>query len=235
MNCSRLSVACGIPVLLPALLPALGLAVLAPLTACSTHDRAGTLRMESLGAHRMTLERGFANGAYAELESEHSFWFSDVGLEQLAAGTEDHPVAEAIILHAQLVWLPEPGRTPLADTATNAVTRVVVVSGGEVGLYGGAAFARPKGELGSDEVEISLRGGTMKLLAKTEGFHDLLGPVGLSGTFTAKLAPADAALWRRGVSQFVTNALGRSMWVQAAPGTDPRAEPLAEHRALAAH
>lgn len=195
--------------------------LLASLAACSSHDRAGTLRLESLGAQPVVLERGFANGAYAELESEHSFWFSDVSLEELAANSKDRPLAEAVVLHAQVVWLPEPGRTPLADTATNVVTRVVVVANGEVGLYGGAAFARPKGELGTEEVEISLRGGTMKLLAKTEGFHDLFGPVGLSGTFTAQLAPAEAAVWRRGVSQFVTNALGRSMWVSADPTVTP--------------
>jgi hypothetical protein len=112
--------------------------------------------------------------------------------------------------------------TPLDPTATNLVTRVVVVSEGEVGLYGGAAFARPSGEPGSEEMELVVEGGTLSLLSKTKGFHDLLSPVGLTGTFVARHAPDDAGRWRRALAQFVTNALGTSTWVDASDHAQER-------------
>jgi hypothetical protein len=37
--------------------------------------------------------------------------------------------------------------------------------------------------------------------------------VGLEGTLTARRSSVETAAWRRAASQFVTNALGRSMWV----------------------
>jgi hypothetical protein len=63
----------------------------------------------------------------------------------------------------------------------------------------------------------------LTLLAKTDGFKDLLSPVGLEGTLTARRSADETAAWRRAASQLVTNALGRSMWVRAAPPSIPAA------------
>lgn len=183
------------------------------LSACAQRGQAGTIELSALGSKPLVLERALQFGHYAQLESEISFWFSDVPFETLATHSATEPMQDAVFLHAQLVWEPEPGRTPLASTATNVVTRVVIVSGGEIGLYGGAAFARPRDAIGDEQLEIVLRGGTLTLLAHTPGFHDLLSPVGLHGTLTASCSTEETNRWRRGVSQLVTNALGRSMWV----------------------
>ena len=194
-----------------------------PLAGCSSSGASGIASIRSLGPAPLVLEQAFESGCYAELPSETSFWFSSVPLDMLAGA----PLDAAVFLHAQMMWEPEPGRTPLASTATNTVTRIVVVSGKEMGLYGGACFARPLDEIGEDSVAISLRGGTLTLLAKTDGFRDLLSPVGLEGTLVARRSPDEAASWRRAVSQYVTNALGRSMWVLDAPRDLP-----ADHGAL---
>lgn len=194
----------------------LGVAALLALTGCRA-SIGGDVELAALGARPLVLERGLTEGVYDELDAEYSFWFSDVPFESLAkidrAGGGGAPLADAVFVHAQLVWKPEPGRTPLSATATNLVTRVIIVSNGEVGLYGGAGFARPRGELGAETLELDLRGGTLTLLAKTDGFHDLLSPTSLTGVVTARRSPEDAARWRRGVSQFATNALKRPMWV----------------------
>lgn len=191
------------------------ISMIVPLTGCAQKNSMGRIELTALGSKPLVLERDFAVGSYTELESEFSFWFSDVTFEALASHSKETPLPEAIFLHAQIIWQPEPGRTPLVSTATNVVTRIVIISGGELGLYGGAAFARPDEELGGDSVEFDLRGGTLTLLAKTAGFHDLLSPVGLTGRLTAKRSNDEASKWRRGVSQLVTNTLGRSMWVSA--------------------
>jgi hypothetical protein len=69
-------------------------------------------------------------------------------------------------------------------------------------------------------VELRIEGGSLSLLAKTSGFRDLLSPADLSGTFEAPLAPDVAGRWRRAVSQFATNKLGRSMWVMKDAGLE---------------
>lgn len=184
------------------------------LASCAA-DHGGDMRLSALGARRIVLERSLLEGVYAELESEHGFWFSDVPLATLAAGTPESPVESAVIVHAQMVWKPEPGRTPLSATATNTVLRVLVISKGEVGIYGGAGFARPLGMLDDEILEIDLRGGTLTLLESTKGFHDLMSPADLTGVLKARKSVEKVQQWRRGASQFAANAFGKPMWVSS--------------------
>jgi len=186
-----------------------------------TSDQGGDMRLSALGARRLVLERPVREGVFAELDSEHGFWFSDIALEGLSTGST--PIESAVVVHAQMVWKPEPGRTPLSATATNTVLRVMVISKGEVGIYGGAGFARPTGNLEDDVLEMDLKGGTLTLLHATKGFHDLLSPAELTGVLKARRSTDDVQRWRRASSQFATNALGKSMWVSSdgAPATEP--------------
>lgn len=188
---------------------------------CASRDTVGDAELVSLGPKRLAFERGFIEGSYVSREAEHSFWFSDVPLDTLLAQDSGTPLRDGVFLHAQLIWLPLPGRTPLDPTATNLVTRVLIVSDGESGLYGGAAFARIDGEPGDERLTLEIEGGTLTLLEKTDGFVDLLSPVGLDATLTATLRPDEVARWRRALSQFATNAFGRSMWVSAPRGALP--------------
>ena len=178
-----------------------------------TSDQGGDMRLSALGARRLVLERPVREGVFAELDSEHGFWFSDIELDGLASAAD--PIESAVVVHAQLVWKPEPGRTPLSATATNTVIRVMVVSKGEVGIYGGAGFARPLGTLDDDVLEIDLKGGTLTLLHSTKGFHDLLSPAELTGVLKARRSTEAVQSWRRASSQFATNAMGKSMWVSS--------------------
>ena len=189
-------------------------AIAGVLASCASDSCTSGVTVKSLGSRLLVFERDFVASAYGPLDSEYSFWFSDTPLERLLATDRGEPLRDGVFLHAQLMWLPEPGKTPLDSTATNLVTRLLVVSGGEVALYGGAGFARPTGEPGKEAVQLRIKGGSLSLLAKTAGFRDLLSPAELSGTFEAPLAPDAAGRWRRAVSQFATNRLGRSMWVR---------------------
>jgi len=196
---------------------------------CSTLDglfeeKPGTVELVALGAKPLLLGRELVAAAYVRKESEDSYWFSDVPFEALLAHERGERLENALFVHAQLLWTPKPGLTPLDSTATNLALRVVVVSGGELGIYGGAGFARPDGDPTVGPMSIEVEGATLTLLEKTAGFHDLLSPAGFEATLRAPLAPEEANRWRRGVSQFATNAPGKSMWVRDTTPLGSRAD-----------
>jgi hypothetical protein len=109
-------------------------------------------------------------------------------------------------------------------SATNAIIRHVVISSGEVGVYGGAGFALPKGDPGDDTLKVSLRDATVRLLEATDGFADPLSPARVTGAFSAEHDPKLARKVHRAISQLVTNALGRSRFVRRSGLADPATE-----------
>lgn len=94
------------------------------------------------------------------------------------------------MLHIHLFISPEAGSTPIDRTACSVMVRLVVVSRGEVGLYGGGGFLQPDSDPGSKNFQGTMRGATLRLLSSTPNFKDLLGPAELSGTISAPLDPA---------------------------------------------
>lgn len=183
----------------------------------------GEVRLEGLGTTPLTLDGVLPFGAYATAVADHTFYVSDVPLETLLKGG----VRNGQFLHVQLMWLPYPGRTPVDETATNLIIRYVVVSEGQVGVYGGGGFAWPRGEAGKEDVSLVIEGSSLALLAKSEGFTDLLTPARLTGTIYAKLDEDATRRFRRGVSQLVTDGLGATRWV------DSQRQPLSADQVVA--
>ena len=105
------------------------------------------LNATSLAEDPASLRFQLDHGCYAEQAAETSFFLSDHSLEELTKGE----LQNAIILHAQLIWNPKPGSTPVDPTATNVVLRVVLLTEGELGIYGGAGFGWPQGRPGKKE------------------------------------------------------------------------------------
>jgi hypothetical protein len=207
----RVSCAIGSRVLFPAIL-----ASLTSLSGCSLWTSTfgadeTTVRIEGLGATPVALDGVLPHAAYVASDSDSSIYASDVPIEEILKGG----VRDGQFLHAQLLWIPLPGRTPVDETAMNVTLRYVVVSQGRVGVYGGGGFAWPSGKPGEDDLTLSIEGGSLSLLARSDGFTDLLTPAQLSGTLTAKLDPELTRKFRRGVSQVVTDGLGISRWVDA--------------------
>ncbi len=180
-----------------------------------------TLRVQSLSESPVTLTGRFDKQIYSDAASaETTFLLTDTTLEALLDGT----MQRAQIVHIELLWLPRAGRTPMSADATNVSIRYIVIADGEVGVYGGAGFAMPKGTIGSRRMSIDLRDASLKLLDRTDGFVDLLTPARVSGTVTAEYDPRGTRTIHYAVSQFVTDKLGRSIFVDA---TDSRL-PLAQ-------
>ena len=163
----------------------------------------------SLAADPTSLTLDLSHGCYADQPAELSFFLSDRTLEELTEGE----VENAMLTHAQLLWSPMPGSTPVDPTATNVVIRVVLLTDGELGIYGGAGFAWPSGTPGKTAMQLELVGSTLTLLHSTEGFRDLLSPFLLLGTLRAPYAPVETLRFRQSASQLVTNLLGETQWV----------------------
>ncbi len=178
-------------------------------------DGVGTMEARSLGEEPVALPGDYVEAFYLhDPDSETSFMLSDVPLESLIEGTTTPltpPTGQ--ILHLELLWLPKPGATPMDRSATNVSIRYVVMSGGEIGIYGGAGFAAPRGKPGKRRLRMTLRDASLTLLDSTEGFRDVLGPTKLTGTFTAVHDPRRCRQLHYAISQIVTNALGRSRFV----------------------
>ncbi|HLO40069.1 MAG TPA: hypothetical protein VK176_03535 [Phycisphaerales bacterium] len=101
--------------------------------------------------------------------------------------------ASGQLLHIHLFISPEAGETPIESTACSVSIRLVVISRGQVGVYGGGGFLYPDSDLGDEDFEGSIRRGTLKYMNGTPGFADRLGPSELSGDIEA---PKDEAAVR---------------------------------------
>jgi hypothetical protein len=98
------------------------------------------------------------------------------------------------LIHVNMFIVPRAGSTPIEKTAVTAVIRHVVIARGQVGVYGGGGFMFTRGKPGDSTFGGSVDRATMRFLAGTEGFADLLGPAEFSGSFSARLDPASAQL-----------------------------------------
>jgi len=202
---------------------AITLALAAPLlmlSGCMSSQATGNLTVASRAENPVKLRLNLKYGAFAKQPSQHSFYMSSVPLDELLGGE----VSDAIILHAQLLWQPKPGSTPVDPTATNVTLRLLLVTEGEVGLYGGAGFAWPSGDLDEGPAALDIVGSSMTLLDSTEGFRDLLSPVLMLGRAKAPLNSVETLRFRQAASQLVTDKLGRTRWVRLDSLTSPVAQ-----------
>ena len=179
------------------------------LASCSSRFANGRMEAISKAENPVRIDLAFDNGSYAVEPSEVSFYLSDQPLERLIDGD----ITDAAIIHAQLLWSPQPGSTPVDPTATNLTLRLALLVDGELGVYGGAGFAWPSGTKGEGPMELEIVGSTLTLLHSTEGFRDLLSPVMLLGRLNAPFDPVNTLRNRQAASQLVTDRLGRTQWV----------------------
>ncbi len=89
------------------------------------------------------------------------------------------------LLHIHLFISPEAGETPIDDTACSVAMRLVVISRGQVGVYGGGGFLYPDTDVGDEDFEGAIKQGTLKFMSGTPAFVDRLGPSELNGGIEA--------------------------------------------------
>ncbi len=179
---------------------------------CASGGASGSLRAESLGDDRVYLDGVYETAVYTDLNTtETSFFITDIPLDDLLAGD----ITTGMVVHVNLLWEPSPGKTPMDTSATNVIIRYIVFTDREMGIYGGAGFALPKGEPGKGSMSLVLRDASITLLDSTPGFVDLLSPARLTGKITAGLDEQRSRQMAYAVNQLVTNALGYTRLVAA--------------------
>ena len=178
---------------------------------CVGFGPGGSLSVESRGPDPVVLHGRYVTALYNYDAPEISFYLSDVPLDDLLEGRID----QGHLVHLNLLWLPLAGQTPVDPSAANVTIRYVVFVDGEVGIYGGAGFALPRGKAGDRSMGVDVGEALVELLDRTDGFVDVLGPARVTGSFTARLDDGQIRQLRHAVNQMVTNALGRTRLVDA--------------------
>ncbi|MBT8484400.1 MAG: hypothetical protein HKO59_13875 [Phycisphaerales bacterium] len=202
---------------------------------CTSAGGVGSLASEGLGGRPARLDLDCTTLVYGHDDrGETSFLLTDIPVDDLLKGR----VRDGQVLHVQLLWTPKAGATPMDPTATNVSVRHVIMTDGEVGLYGGAGFALPSHAPGRSVLSLQLRDTSVRLLDATDGFRDPLSPARIRGGFTATLDDRLTQRLQRAASQLVTNALGHRTYVDAAsppppPVTPGRSRQVARSRAVA--
>lgn len=173
---------------------------------------AGDLELRSLADAPLVLSGDYRTALYGhDPDGGSTFLVSDLPAAALRSG--DYATGQ--VMHIELLWVPKAGATPMDDTATNASVRHVIFIDGEVGVYGGAGFVLPAGQPGQPTLRLDVRQATLTLLESTDGFRDVLGAARLTGALVAR---HDRRQTRRAyftLCQRVTDALGRSRFVDA--------------------
>ena len=193
-----------------AFLAFLSVLLFAMLGGCVSIAPAGPLRAQSTAGEPVMLLVDESEAIYESTSRpESSFIVSSVPIDDLVNGK----VTNGQFIHIEMLWKPIGGATPLSPTATNISIRHVVFTDGEAGVYAGAGFALPDGEIGQGEVYLRIESATLRLAESTDGFVDRLGEAELVGGFEAAHAPGTTSAAKFALSQLVTDVLGKSVFV----------------------
>lgn len=186
--------------------------MLAALPACSIVRSAGatgggSARVTSI-EQRTRLAPSWRTALYASPDiNTADVILSDLDRDTLMRAIADEGVlrdVEGSILRVRMFIAPRAGRTPIDYTASNASATLIVMSRGEIGVYGGGGFILPAGKPGARTFSGSLRDATLKPTGATPGFQDLLGASDLSGNISAKRDDAAAS----GVAAWIGAVVG---------------------------
>ncbi|MDX2132233.1 MAG: hypothetical protein SFY69_09285 [Planctomycetota bacterium] len=167
------------------------------LVGCGTVGSAGSLRVTSRGEERARFACDLPTRVFEPTSNlSADFFLTDLPREVWAEGGDASTVSGTIV-HVNMFIVPKSGKTPIATGASTAAVRVLVLSQGELGVYGGGGFFAQSGDLNGESLGGSIRDGTVQLIRATPGFEDLLGPSFLSGSIGARRSAEDVAALRR--------------------------------------
>lgn len=130
---------------------------------------------------------------------------SDIPVEDLRSGN----IVTGQVLCLTFLWNPRAGFTPIDPNATNCTVRQVLFTESGVGLYGGGGFLYPNDDTTDDRVGGTLEDSTMRLIAATKEFSDLLGTAKASGALSVERSDEAVEEIMIQVNSEVSRRLGR--------------------------
>lgn len=138
-------------------------------------------------------------------ENTADFYLTDLPRDVWSAGA-DATRLRGVILHVHMFLQPRAGRTPLDTSASSCIVRLLVLSGGEIGVYGGGGLFTRAGDPDDASVGGRLANGTVRLTRATGGFIDPVGPSVLAGSFSCARDDREAMLIGRAMAALASYA-----------------------------
>jgi len=123
-------------------------------------------------------------------------YLTDLTDDELAAfftESRDWSQITGTIVQVHLFLKPKPGRTPIEPTAASVAIRWVVITQGEIGVYDGAGFMLPGGNITKDSISGTVRNAPLRLTRRTPRFSDPLITPEMNIRFATKLDVQSAA------------------------------------------
>ncbi len=169
-----------------------------PLTACSSLGGSGGSASLTGVAERNRLDTSFTTFVYAPGPDANTadFYMSDLPPDVWERGG-DVTAYSGNLVQVHMFISPRAGSTPIANTASSGTIRWLVLSRGQIGVYGGGGFVTKSGDVGDESLGAKFTDATLRPLMRTAGFDDRLGPCILTGSITADKNQATADLMSR--------------------------------------
>lgn len=182
----------------------------------------GTARLESVQT-TAKLEARLPTSAYFE-SGEYA---ADIYMTDLSPGDllpqADLKGTWGQFIHVHLFIEPSAGDTPISRDACTTIVRHLVISDGQIGLYGGGGFMQPSGKPGDSSLGGSLGDATMKPITGTAGFVDRLGSSVFSGSVGGRRDAAEAERLRKGLQSLLLRLpRGPQTGMAPAPSSPPK-------------
>jgi hypothetical protein len=199
--------------------------VLPALTGCGIMTTGGQARLTSMESGAV-LAPDLPTRVYVSQDQDSAdFYMTDLPASVWNGGADVSDMA-GMFVQVHMFLRPKAGRTPIADTASTAVIRCVVLAKGEIGVYGGGGFFVNDGQPGEKTFEGSVRNGSLRLVSATEGFVDRLGPCSFAGAVSGKKDQKTADEMERAVRALVadTKAVGKASADHGAETGPPQPE-----------
>lgn len=114
-----------------------------------------------------------------------TIYLTDLGPESLDSGKDIKHLSGRIV-QVKMFLTPAAGSTPIGRSACTATIRHIVLANGNIGVYSGAGFLWPSGNLGDPRFGGTVEGATMRLTGSAGSFADRLGAATFDATFSAR-------------------------------------------------
>jgi len=145
----------------------------------------------------LTFETQYPTRAYQFADKNTAdVYLTDLSDDELAAfftESQDWSQITGTIAQVHLFLKPKPGRTPIEPTAASAAIRWIVITQGEIGVYDGAGFMIPGGNITKNSISGSIRNAPLRLTRRTPGFSDPLITPEIHIKFATKLDEQSAS------------------------------------------
>jgi hypothetical protein len=169
---------------------------------CGFSRSGGPARLQSL-QNTNSLQATLPTRIYTAADPDTAdVYMTDLPSSVWEAGADVSDLSGTLV-HVRMFIRPRAGRTPIADTASTATIRVMVLAKGEIGVYGGGGFFVNSGNPGKERFRGGVRDASLRLVSATGGFVDRLGVSAFTGEVSGVQDAQTAAAIERALTAII--------------------------------